>query len=1515
MTTLESRIPRQRANSAEPRSNYFVQKLSKLVLNGSSPQHIPYPKDSTVDHKSSVQPSKFFNPFSRLGFLNKKKKPAQVKVPPLDFSQSYTELILELAYTSNLTRQVIRPFNRCHLVNQLTECARLIRGRIASGAACIQLPLLADSEKNEQLMSDNRMIMAKINQFNEAHILFTDWIDKLSSAPFVVNTFGPTVVQPTDGNVLTNEQILLSKSNYSVHDANLLQDLQCDGELLFCQLQSCALAVFELLKNVGYTTFVEPSCMEASLYESCSTQNESIPAHSDKNDHEIENFGTEFLGHSQRNSHNNTSIKSSSVFTEEDRELLAKLWRYLDPTSNVLGSSSPPPKPPLPNLCPLNIPFSDRRTDSIISNNQSSQLSINPYDDPNLLAYLCTIASTAQQKYPSNSSPNKKNSNRQKEFSLPPTRLDLNATDHLSFPLVDESDPSDLESNLNYPNNLNKLKHSCTIQTPSYKPSTASFSITDASRSVIRKLKLPTRQNDKVDHVDKTPLNSTDSNGKFSHLYSNRKSSSKLKDCKYWSTSMSSTDSNNPLSDSLMHEQVAKMVMHLQDNDSCTSHQLENPFITSTLSASNSITTNSSDATTITTTTTTTTTTNTSTTATTVILNEQNNTSMISTDMNNESMTSNTEDIDDYSPTCHSEVKSDTEDVYELFEANGKKYRRHFQRRVVIERHKVREIILAPSLPDGSGPDLNRAIVNRSDQTNTESVNDHNHEPISSINTLSLNNSSPNHNNALNYPEMKLQFEKWNISCDNSAIEHDDCIDHDNLEDSKLVKADVEPPKPPLLNEKPLVSYMFRFGSSDCDNVDDERRLSHKLIDFFRDQWLKEVDAAGPHERKKVISYIQSYTQPTTNGDFIHKSTCVQHTCTVRMVGGLQGLKARANRNAEMKISETLSDDEASDKLSCNSLTSSSNEIKPSINEETDVFKPLETSDLPAFDHGESQIIITSDETDDEEIPHDDNSSSIIQEREIYINKPIVEANNVPPILSLLKANDYLVWGDRNTVNDISVHAGCIDALIVYMTSYGRMLPSYYLFFETFLFMYRSFMTSDDLLHRLITRYYYFSHPPHYLTHLTNLSQEIRSKVCTSTVSILVTVVSRLKQDLNGELLEILQNFEKTLAQDQYNLLSRILHITICRQSPDSSQIHSNLKPTKPINGDIRKSDSFISNNPRASSLDDISSDRSMFNESYETNHSTEYTGETGFVTLPKTKSKRSYALENVDRYSLIDTTENDYIHSPTMVSTLPTKRILLKTSKSSLGILNFSAKSFAEQLTYLDCLNYYKIDVTELLDISKLEQGKAPGVAACAHHFTLVSNWATYQILSLTSASDRDKVANRLLDVMEHLYKLKNFSSYLSLLCAFLLVPEALFSRRTRSRLSRITPYMQPPYFSQYRRDLEAANPPFIPYLGLMLQNLVVLAQGNPLFLKTLPTQLVDTYQPCHGPIINFWRCWKHFLIIHFFVKQEKMDPEKSRYSIRPDLKILHFIDNFEKSLPEAELRHLANSLRRSIS
>nr|CAH8828259.1 unnamed protein product [Trichobilharzia regenti] len=1505
MAYSQSRIPRRRrANSAEPRSNYFVKKFSKLVLNGNNTENIAHPKESNVNRKSILQQPKFSNPFARFTSFSRRKKDAQVKVPPLDFTQSYTELILELAYTSNLTRQVIRPFNREHLVNQLTECARLIRGRIASGAACIQFPSSTDAENNSQRVLDNRIIMERINQFNEAHAMFTDWINKLSSAKFVNDIFGPTVIYPSGEDNHTCEHVILSESTYSIQDKDLLQDLQNDGELLFCQLQSAALTVFELLKNVGYTTLVEPSCMEASLYECRYSQKESDSTNCNKNGCYRQITDTEVLNnHSHCDSNvNASSVKKSSILTEEDRELLAKLWRYLDPTNNVFGSNSPPPKPPLPNSCPLNIAFFDRRTELTTSsiNPSTSPLSLNPFDDPNLVAYLYKISCTAQHKYPSDFNSIKGNLVSLEKSSSPTSgKLNLNATDHLNFPLVDESDPSDIESSINRRNNSVEINSSPKKQSPRSKLKKISFLLTeDSSPSAAdSKLKLDNGQDRKVDvdnrkSVNFTKLNQTGSDNKSLFQPSSiRKIPFHSKKCKYWSKHMSSTDSNsnnnnNPLSDSSMQEQIAKMAMHLQDNDS-HSQQLGNSFIAS--GSSGNTTGN------VMTMLTPTGTSDTTMTDTNYSVTNRFGCNKINDDGDN----------NDQLPVCQSEVKSDTEDVYELIESNGKKYRRYFQRHVVIERHKVREVILAPSLPDGTGPDMSRVIINRSDQVDNKPTDvydsiEYTNELNPSVDALSLStsSSSPSVCRKASNCTAPQQHQEYLDDSSGYAIETNENSDYTTSEEMKLATIDPEPPKPPLLNEKPLINYMFRFGSTNYDNPDDERRLSNQLIDFFRDHWLKEESAKGPHERKKVISYIQRYTQPTTSGDLIHKATCIQHTCTVRIVGGIEGLKAQADHNAGMK----LSDDEVSDIASCSSLTSPSNEDKTSLLEETEVpQQQVKLSlDLSPYDDRESKITIVSQEPDDE-----DDISPQQLEKEIYLPPPVIETTHRVPILSLVEANEYLVWGDRNLVNDISVHAGCADALTVYMTSYGRMLPSYYLFFETFLFMYRSFMTSEELVDRLITRYQYFSKPPSHFPHLLNLSPDIRSKVCNSTVSILVTVVSRLKGELNDALLKILENFVKTLSQDGYDSLSRILQITVRRQTQEKYQLHSSANSNN-VNNSVLRSNSPATH-IRVPSLGDITP--------LESNHNyLEYDKDAGFITFPKTKPRHSQPLESFARYSLVESTGNDHSNS-VVAPALTYKRLLQNSLKNGQGILNFSAKALAEQFTYLECVNYYKIEVTELLDITKLERGKAPGVAACARHFTAVSNWATYQILCLSNTSDRDKVANRLMDVMEHLYKLQNFSTYLSLLCAFLLIPDVLFSKKTRSRLSRITPYMQPPYFSKYRHDLEAANPPFIPYLGLMLQNLVVLAQGNPLYYKTPPVQLSDRYQSCHGPIINFWRCWKHFLIIHFFVKQEKMDPEKSRYSFRPDEDILRFFSNFENSLPEAELRRLANRLRRSVT
>ncbi|KAF5405699.1 hypothetical protein PHET_00788 [Paragonimus heterotremus] len=705
---------------------------------------------------------------------------------------------------------------------------------------------------------------------------------------------------------------------------------------------------------------------------------------------------------------------------------------------------------------------------------------------------------------------------------------------------------------------------------------------------------------------------------------------------------------------------------------------------------------------------------------------------------------------------------------------------------------------------------------------------------------------------------------------------------------------------------------MFRFGSTfDCPDPDVDQRLSSLLVDFFQSSWHKEESAEGPHQRSKTISYMERYAQQTPVGDLVHRSTCVQQTCTVRMVGGLEGLKAHHDRSDTNHTAE--------------SVDSLSTDASPRLSD-------CSTDEVPFVQSSPGYVSepVNVDEICRERInkrTEEEISRSLPRLTDRLTFQDHRHGSGCPEILGLVRADDYLAWADTDSPNEVSVHAGCIDALIVYLTSFGKLSPSFYLFFETFLFTYRAFLTPESLINRLVLRYQLFRDPDRSADEerkpkeAPNLDQ-IRSKVCSSTASILVTVVSRLNGDLTPTIQRCLSEFRNLLIADNYVSLSRLLDSTIVHRLSfvgRVSQKTSITASTHSVSAIDQRSECAEDYLDFTDQVDDSLSFCQQFDQLDQDYDQPSVAHLVSMTTLPKMRDKFSLRVKGVrsqkPRHSRANSeASGSEVATPRSLSPAVTAR---RNSASSAtlcdsNLLCFPAAKLAEQLTYMEARKYYQIKLKELLDIPSLERGEAPSVAACAVHFSAVSNWATYQILK---AADRDKVANRLLDIMECLHRLQNFSSYLSILCAFILIPDGLFSRRTRSRLDRVKPYMQPPYFSIYRRELEAASPPFIPYLGLMMQNLITLAQGNPLFHTDPPAQLVQQYKPEHGQIVNFWRCWKHFLIIHFIVKQEKTVAKKARYSFKPDPPILRFINDFKDSLPEVDLRRLANRLRRELT
>ncbi|CAH8534594.1 unnamed protein product [Dicrocoelium dendriticum] len=191
--------------------------------------------------------------------------------------------------------------------------------------------------------------------------------------------------------------------------------------------------------------------------------------------------------------------------------------------------------------------------------------------------------------------------------------------------------------------------------------------------------------------------------------------------------------------------------------------------------------------------------------------------------------------------------------------------------------------------------------------------------------------------------------------------------------------------------------------------------------------------------------------------------------------------------------------------------------------------------------------------------------------------------------------------------------------------------------------------------------------------------------------------------------------------------------------------------------------------------------------------------------------------------------------------------------------------------------------------------------------------------------------IFGKLCDILKHLKALKNFSSLLALLLAVQQVPECMLSRRSKMLVSKFSSYMKPPTFAEYRRDLEGSSLPCLPYLGLIFQQLIHLRAGNSIYLNQETeethveeasdgvdqdaTKIADrtglTRPPEH--IINIWRCWKHYLILGYFLKR-KENPEKNLHHIPCIKEVQAIINGFCDTFPDDLLEKAKERLVRSV-
>ncbi|XP_040819681.1 rap guanine nucleotide exchange factor 1 isoform X5 [Ochotona curzoniae] len=225
----------------------------------------------------------------------------------------------------------------------------------------------------------------------------------------------------------------------------------------------------------------------------------------------------------------------------------------------------------------------------------------------------------------------------------------------------------------------------------------------------------------------------------------------------------------------------------------------------------------------------------------------------------------------------------------------------------------------------------------------------------------------------------------------------------------------------------------------------------------------------------------------------------------------------------------------------------------------------------------------------------------------------------------------------------------------------------------------------------------------------------------------------------------------------------------------------------------------------------------------------------------------------------------------------------------------DFHSHEIAEQLTLLDAELFYKIEIPEVLLWAKEQnEEKSPNLTQFTEHFNNMSYWVRSIIMLQEKAQDRERLLLKFIKIMKHLRKLNNFNSYLAILSALDSAPirRLEWQKQTSEGLAEYCTLIDSSSsFRAYRAALSEVEPPCIPYLGLILQDLTFVHLGNP--------DHIDGK-------VNFSKRWQQFNIL-----DSMRCFQQAHYDIRRNDDIINFFNDFSDHLAEEALWELSLKIK----
>lgn len=248
------------------------------------------------------------------------------------------------------------------------------------------------------------------------------------------------------------------------------------------------------------------------------------------------------------------------------------------------------------------------------------------------------------------------------------------------------------------------------------------------------------------------------------------------------------------------------------------------------------------------------------------------------------------------------------------------------------------------------------------------------------------------------------------------------------------------------------------------------------------------------------------------------------------------------------------------------------------------------------------------------------------------------------------------------------------------------------------------------------------------------------------------------------------------------------------------------------------------------------------------------------------------------------------------MILTLPDPpEPILPRNRKRFKLLDIDTLEMARQLTIMDFKLYSAIKPIECLDKawSQDDDAVAPNIRASIEYCNQVTSWVSDVILSQHDIKKRSVLIKYWVQVAEKCRILNNFNTCMAILSAFdnssvgrLKRTWEVVGARTNQILQQIRKLMGANRnFTEYRAFIHSINPPCIPFLGIYLQDLTFIEDGNSNELKK------------NKELINFAKRAKTAEVI-----REIQQYQSSLYQLKPVDELQDFIKQYLMSTRDEE-------------